>query len=129
MLRGSLNCCLGTCAHRSAGTFGNEIDAQPSDNGCCVVFVQTVEREAVVEKNRRLVKHLTSHLEVHLGACLSHCLCGRQELFERWPYAVGRHTANLSGRPRPGKRLLVPECPRAPARCRQTDRPANAAMR
>jgi hypothetical protein len=41
---------------------GNEINAQPSDNGSCVVSVQTVKREAVVEQNRRLVKHLTSHL-------------------------------------------------------------------
>jgi hypothetical protein len=62
MLRGSLNCCLGTCAHRSAGTFSNEIDAQPSDNGTCVVSVQTVTSEAVVEQSRRPVEHLTNHL-------------------------------------------------------------------
>ena len=46
--------CLGTCAHRGAGIRGNEIDAQPSDNGVGVVFVRTVEGgEAVVEQSRR----------------------------------------------------------------------------
>lgn len=66
--------CLGTCAHRGAGIRGNEIDAQPSDNGVGVVFVQTVEGEAVVEQSRRFKEHLTSDLEVHLGPCLGYCL-------------------------------------------------------
>jgi hypothetical protein len=54
------------------------IDAQPGDNGTCVVSVQTLKGEAVVEQGRRLVEHLTRHLEVHLGTCLGDCLL-------RWP--------------------------------------------
>ena len=71
----------------------NEIDAQPSDNGAGVVFVQIVKGEAVVEQSRRLLEHLTSHLEVHLGAFLGYCLCGCQELIERWVYGAGWHSA------------------------------------
>ena len=103
--------CVGTCAHRGAGILSNEIDAQSSDNGTSVVSVQTVKGEAVVEQSRRLVEHLTSHLEVHLGPCLRYCVCGCQELIERWPYVAGRHTANLSVRPRPGQADMAPSEP------------------
>jgi hypothetical protein len=68
------------------------------------VFVQTVTGEAVVEQRRRLLEHLTSQLEIHLGPCLGYCLCGCQELIERWADGVGRHTASLSVCPRRGKR-------------------------
>jgi hypothetical protein len=93
-------------AHGGAGVLGNEIDAQPSDNGARVVFVQIVKGEAVVEQSRHLMEHLTSHLEVHFGPCLGNCLCGHQELIERWAYGAGRHPASVSVRPRPGKRIL-----------------------
>ena len=56
--------CLGTCAHRDAGILSNEIDAQASDYGTGVVFVQIVEGEAVVEQNRRLLEDLTSQVKV-----------------------------------------------------------------
>jgi hypothetical protein len=52
--------CSGTCAHRGAGIGGNQIDAQPSGDGFSVVFVQTVEGEALVEQSRSLEEHLTS---------------------------------------------------------------------
>src|SRR6266536_3230474 len=106
----SLRRCLGTRMHRDAGILSNEIDAQPSDNGASVVSVQTVKGEAVVEQSRRLMEHLTSHLEVHLGPCLGYCLCGCQELIERWAYGAGRHSASLSGRPRPGERIWRSVC-------------------
>ena len=64
------------CVHRCARILSNEIDAEPSDNGVGVVFVQTIKGEAVVEQSRGLTEHLTSHLEVHLGACLGYCLRG-----------------------------------------------------
>ena len=57
----------GTGVHRGAGILGNEINAQPSDDGFGVVFVQTVKGEAVVEPSRHLEEHLTSDLEIHLG--------------------------------------------------------------
>jgi hypothetical protein len=39
------------------------------DDGFSVVFVQTVEREAVVEQGRHLEEHLTSHRQIDLGTC------------------------------------------------------------
>ncbi len=59
-ISGSLQSRPGTCAHRGAGILGNEINAQPSDDGVGVVFVQTVKGEAVVEPSRHLEEHLTS---------------------------------------------------------------------
>lgn len=96
---------LATCAHRSAWILSNEVDAQPSDDGACVVFVETVEGEAVVEQSRRLVEHLTSHLEVHLRPGLGYCLCGCEELIEWRSYGAGGHGGSVSGHPRPGKRI------------------------
>lgn len=51
-------------AHYRAGIRGNKVAAQPSDHGVGVVFVQTVEGEAVVEQCRHLEGHLPSHLGV-----------------------------------------------------------------
>ena len=95
--------CSGTCAHRGAGIRGNEIDAQPSDNGGGVVFVQTVEGEAVVEQSRRFKEHLTSHLEVHLGPCP--LLPQPLPNWSNGGFHAGRHTASVSMRPRPSKRI------------------------
>jgi len=102
-IAGSLQRLLGPSAYRSAGIIRNEIDAQPSDDGASVVFIQTVKGEAVVEQSRRLMEHLASHLEVHLGPCLGDRLCGCPELIERWVDGAGRHCASLSGRSRPSK--------------------------
>lgn len=59
---GSLQRRLRTPAHRRAGILGNEVDAQTSHDGTRVVFVETVQGEAVVQEGRRLVEHLSSHL-------------------------------------------------------------------
>ena len=101
----NLQRCLGTGAYRGAGILGNEIDAQPSDDGTRVVGIQTVKGEAVVEQSRRLMEHLTSHLEVDLGPRLGYCLRGCQELIEWRLYRAGCHGASLSGRTRPGERI------------------------
>ena len=106
-----LRCGPGPSAHRSARILGDEIDAQPIYDGTRVVFVQTVEGDTVVEQGRHLVEHLTSHLEVHLGTCAGDFLCGDQELVERWAYAAGRHAANVSVRPGPGKQISRLLCP------------------
>jgi hypothetical protein len=45
----SVQCCLGSCAHRGAGILTDEVDAQPSDDGLGVVGVQTVKGETLVE--------------------------------------------------------------------------------
>jgi hypothetical protein len=95
----SLQRCLRTCAHGGAGILRNEIDAQPSDNGASVVFVQTVKGKAVVEQRRRLKEYLTSHLEVDLGPCLRNCLRGCQELIEWWVYGAVRHTREVVNAP------------------------------
>src|SRR3954453_14759066 len=96
----------GPCPYRCARISSDEIDAEPGDNGTRVVFVQIVQDEAVVEQGRRLVEDLTSHLEIPLGSCLGYCICGSQELIlEGWPCGGGRHTASLSTRSRPGKRI------------------------
>jgi len=99
----SLQDCLGTCAHRGAGVLGNEINAQPSDNGVRVVFVQTVKGKAVVEQRRRLMEHLTSQLEIHFRACPGYCRCGRQELIEGWIFGAAQHATSLATRARAGK--------------------------
>jgi hypothetical protein len=94
-----------TCAHRGARIRSNEVYAQPRHNGTGVVFIETVKGEAVVEQGGRLVEDLTCHLEVHLGPSLGYCLCGCQELIERWAYGAGRHTPTLSVRTRSSKRI------------------------
>ena len=101
---------LGTRAYCGAGILSNEIDAQPGDNGACVVCIQAVKGEAVVEQSRRLMEHLTSHLEVDLGPRLGYCLRGCQELIERRLYGAGCHGASLSGRPRHGERIWRSVC-------------------
>jgi hypothetical protein len=87
----TLQRCSATRANRGTGIRSNELDAQPSDNGFSVVFVQTVQGEAVVEQSCHLEDHLTSHLEIHLRTSLGDCLRGRQELIERWTHGAGRH--------------------------------------
>jgi hypothetical protein len=76
--------CSGACPHRGARILGNEIDAQPGNHGTCVVLVQTVEREAVVEQRRRFVEHLARQLEVHVGPRPGYRVRGGQELIQQW---------------------------------------------
>lgn len=93
----------GTCTYCCAGILSDEIDAEASDNGASVVLVQAIKGEAVVEQGCGLMEHLTSHLDVHLGSRLGYCLCGCQELIERWVNVAVGHSANFSERLRPRK--------------------------
>ena len=98
-------------ADRTARVRGKEIDAQPSDHGARVVFVQAVKGETVIEQYRRPMEDVTGHLKVHLGPLPGYCLCGRQKLIERWPYGAGRHTLTLAERPPHDKRILFSASP------------------
>ena len=101
-------------ARTAAPICSNEIDAQTGDHGLSVVFVQTVEHEAVVEQSRHLEEHRTSHSEIHLGTCLGDCIGGCQELIERWTYGAGRHTGSLAVRSVPAKLTSGPPERRPP---------------
>jgi len=97
-ISGSQQRFLGTRAHRGAGVWSNEVDAQPSDNGVCVVLVQPVKCKAVVKQSRRLKEDLASNLEVHVRPGLSDCVRGRHELIEGRPRSDVLHAAErLSG--------------------------------
>lgn len=88
----TLQCRLGTCAHRGTGILSNQIDTKPSDNGPSIVFVQTIQGQAVVEQRCRLVEYLAGNLEIHLGSRLGYGRCSRHELIERWVNGTGWHT-------------------------------------